>query len=388
MNNKRLYLFQCIILLAGLFSNTYLTAAELTCQRYSGTPTTSSVSINAASYVGNELPVGSTLYRTRIYTDSMGISCMSEAYSYPIYMSAGNAPAGPSFSFNGMSFGSGQVYPTNVSGVGFVITTLPPVTSVSDADPMPHIVKQMTERSMSASTTTYTFDVSLIKTGPIASGSQVNASSFPAVIFSVPAQAGYSGLPMTLLTINFSGSVNFVTSTCTTPDVYVEMGTYSVSNTFQMIGSTTPWIDSSIKLTNCPVFSGYYNESSYQKASAYTGSIATGDVRSSNIMTVSLTPTTSVIDTTNGILEVNNSGSAGQAAAGVGIQLGYTPSNYAANPTTPTTIWKPGVSWDITPPNDGSGNINIPLAARYFQTQSSVTAGPANTKVTFNIDYK
>jgi type 1 fimbria pilin len=105
-------------------------------------------------------------------------------------------------------------------------------------------------------------------------------------------------------------------------------------------------------------------------------------------MTVSLTPTTSIIDAANGVIAVNNAGSSGQAATGVGLQLGYTPANYTASATSPTTIWTSGAMWNISPPSSGLGNFKIPLAARYYQTSNTVTAGPANAKVTFNIDYK
>jgi type 1 fimbria pilin len=75
-------------------------------------------------------------------------------------------------------------------------------------------------------------------------------------------------------------------------------------------------------------------------------------------------------------------------AGGVGLQLGYNPTNMNASATTPTTIWKPGISWDMQPSNDGRNSFKIPLAARYYQASAHVTAGQANTKVTFNIDYK
>lgn len=394
MKNKFFNLFKIVILSGGFISQICFAADNWTCKPRSDTPTTMSFDINAVTYAGNEMPVGSIIYRSMIFTDAVGISCFSAtggSYTYQGFLTTTNEPSGPSFTFNGTNFGSGQVYPTNVSGVGVVFTSLSPEVTFSRTTP--YLARTNTYQSGGGMSGNTTFNISLIKTGPIASGSLVNASSFPTVTFMIPAQAGYSGFPMTLTTMNFSGSVNFTTSTCTTPDVNVDMGTHDVSDTFHGIGTTTPWVDSSIVLQNCPTFSGYYNESKYQMGSASESTTpgvtaVTGSTRIANMMTVSLTPTTSVIDPTNGVIAVNNAGSSGQAATGVGLQLGYTPINYTASATSPTTIWTSGTTWSIAPPISGLGNFKIPLAARYYQTSNTVTAGPANAKVTFNIDYK
>jgi major type 1 subunit fimbrin (pilin) len=394
VKNKLVKLLKIFILSGGFIGQACLAADNWICSPYSGNPSSRSFDINATTYVGNEMPVGSIIYRFEIFTDPVGVICSSSMggnYTYQGFLTIANEPSGPSFTFNGTSFGSGQVYPTNVSGVGVVITSIGSETTISSTTP--YLARTNSYISGGGMSGGVSFGISLIKTGPITSGSQVKASSFPTVTFMIPAQAGYSGFPVTLNTINFSGSVNFTTSTCTTPDVNVDMGTHDVADTFHGIGTTTPWVDSSIILQDCPTFSGYYNESMYQEGYAFQSSApgvttVTGNDRTANIMTVSLTPTTSIIDAANGVIAVNNTGSSGQAATGVGLQLGYTPNNYAASATSPTTIWTSGAMWNISPPSSGLGNFKIPLAARYYQTSNTVTAGPANAKVTFNIDYK
>jgi type 1 fimbria pilin len=41
----------------------------------------------------------------------------------------------------------------------------------------------------------------------------------------------------------------------------------------------------------------------------------------------------------------------------------------------------------ITPRTDEGASYVIPLKARYIQTESSITAGPANATATFTINY-
>jgi major type 1 subunit fimbrin (pilin) len=384
VKNKLVKLLKMVAVFVVFFSQNSLAADEWRCE--GGSSFSPMVrNINVSTYVGNEIPIGSTLYQTAVTVDSAGgVSCFGGTgnYTVPHYFVVIETPLGPPFSFSGMSFGSGQVYPTNISGIGVAITTFSteiPLTST------PVLLFTDGGTSGDGSARSSTFTLRLIKTGPIASGVQVDASLFPTVQFYIGEKPGYTGLPIKLDIASFSGSVTFTSSTCTTPDVNVDMGIHSVADVFHGMGTTTPWVDASIILQNCPTFSGFHNESTYQWAAPKQ---TTGNDRTANIMTVSLTPTTSIIDAANGVIAVNNTGSSGQAATGVGLQLGYTPNNYAASATSPTTIWTSGAMWNISPPSSGLGNFKIPLAARYYQTSNTVTAGPANAKVTFNIDYK
>lgn len=373
-----------ISLLLGLLEFSSAAKATVNCTNSNIYPALNmTVTVNVSSYAGNELPVGSTIYHDQVNSSGFtGISC-DAAFAVRSNFTVINAPSGPAVPFSSQAYSAGPIFPTNVSGVGVMVwyAGIP----FSDVTPYPY--------------TTYTlggpgdagvksvFDISLIKTGPIASGSIVNASSFPTVAIVVPAASGYSGLPLTTMTVNFVGSVNFVASTCTTPDLNVNMGTYEVSDNFKQVGSVTPWIDASITLQNCPTFSGRYADGGTSQISTGT-STATGTTKTASILTVTLTPNTPVIDATNGVIGVDAQRSSGAPATGIGLQLGYTPTNYAASPTTPASIWTSGASWNIQPPSDGRNSFKIPLAARYYQTASRVTAGPANTAVTFNIDYK
>jgi major type 1 subunit fimbrin (pilin) len=374
-----------VTLTFGLLGYSSFAQAETNCSAIS--PESFAVAINAASYVGNELPVGSTIYRTTVNASHfMSITC-NGPYSLPLNLSVINTPSGPSFPFTGMNYSNGPVFPTNVSGVGVAIWRSG--TLASDTKPATVATLANSSNTGGGSNMGLNFDISLIKTGPIASGSVVNAASFPTAVLMVPATAGFSGLPLNLVTVNFTGSVNFTTSTCTTPDVNVNMGTYDIAQTFRQVGNVTSWVDSSITLQNCPTFSGRYADTMTNQIAPAGGGMAGGtNPPRATLLTVSLTPTSSIINAADGVIAVDSGQGPDLVARGVGLQLGYTPSNMNANATSPTTIWKPGAAWDMQPSNDGRNSFKIPLAARYFQTSAHVTPGPANTKVVFNIDYK
>ncbi len=366
-----------IVLLASGLLLSEATWAAVNCKPSTSYPMQSlTPSINVAtSYTGEDIPVGSTIYRVRTYSQGfVGINC-DAAFSLDAYTTISNEPYGPPVNINTQAFGAGPVYPTNINGVGVGVTVGNQL--VSSANPI--LSYRFIRDSAGELGSNAYFDIALIKTGPIASGSVVNVSSFPNVSYRIPAAAGYTGLPIRMLVMSFSGAVNFLTSTCTTPDVVVDMGQYEVSKYFKGSGSFTPWKDASIVLQNCPTFSGYHSDSTLQQT--FGSGANTGTARTANSFTVHLVPRNPV--TGNAV----NVDSSADAATGVGIQLGYT-NDVDANPTTPQTIWTPGMTWVNSAPTDGRSAVKIPLAARYYQYSSEVTPGKANSKVEFQIDYK
>ena len=157
------------------------------------------------------------------------------------------------------------------------------------------------------------------------------------------------------------------------------LGSYDKNTFFRGISSTTPWIDASINLTNCPIFYGFYNSTNTTLLMDYKTGMGSTSTSLNNSIGVRLTPATNVIDAVNGIMGIDSSVSG--AASGVGIQIGWgssgqtpMPFNFAAEQT-------------VTLPKDGSSTIRVPLAARYIQTEASTTPGKANGKVVFLINY-
>lgn len=380
-----------LLTLAGLVS-VPAARADVSCQASASYPAVeNTVTLAGSFYAGNDLPNGTLLYQVNLTNGpSVGLHCSGDYSGIPFMNKVRDEPMGPpaSLPVNGLT-GSGYVYPTNINGVGVVFWAYWQGNNSFSAD-------QPVENGgdFSGNTTTdngkgFVIRMGLVKTGFIASGSDVLGSSLPTVIAYADATPGYTGLPLTLATLHLQGNIHFITSTCQTPDVTVPMGTYEITKYFRGVGSTTPWVDASIQLQNCPTFTGFYgnysNPNSGQNASGST--TPSGGTLTANLLKVSLQPATDIVDSASGVLKVNANGSSGSPATGVGIQLGYTPDNINASPTAPTAVWKEGDTWSVTPPNDGTANFRIPLAARYYQYDKAVTPGPANAQVTFVIDY-
>lgn len=339
------------------------------------------IALAGTFYAGSELPVGSVIYRTTVRSPgAAGIYC-NAAFTVPRYYSVSTEPIGTSFGFGSSPY-NGEIYPTNVAGIGVAVWFNS--KTFTKNSPLERVSQPYTLTASGHYAITGVFDLSLIKTGPIDTGSVVNGVSIPTVIMYAGVKEGYSGLPITTWAVNFSGAISFISQTCQTPDVNVSMGSYEVNEYFRKVGSTTPWIDSSIKLENCPTFTGYHDDKNPQ---TITGSgMPSGSSITSNILKISLQPLSNFIDNGNGVFAVSSSGG-GREATGIGLQLGYTP-DINASPTTPTTIWKSGETWSVTPPNNGTANFRIPLAARYYQTSQVVTPGHADGKVVFTINYQ
>ena len=374
------YYFLCLFIALGVLLLRPVYAAD--CQANSGMPVNETVTLTGTFYAGNEIPVGTVIYRNNVLMNNgsvVGINCNASA-TVPHKFSVSSQPSGGPFSQSGTPY-NGQIYPTNVPGVGVALwyggTTF---TAVS-----PYQFGNFVMPGAGSTSTGEAFDFSLIKTGPISSGAVVNGSSIPQFKGYADLSPGNTGLPITLRNVTFNGSIRFVSPTCTTPDLTVNMGSYDRQANFTGVGSVTKWVDSSIVLQNCPTFTGYHGANNPQQTRG-TATVSGGGL-DANILTVSLQPTTAMIDSANGVFAVNNVGSTGSAATGVGIQLGYS-TNINASPINPTTIWKSGNTWSVTPPNNGTPSFKIPLAARYYQTGTSVTPGPANGQITFIIGYQ
>lgn len=373
----------CIVIVFSCIGIVNSALAEINCKTSTMYPYEhSTVPLAGAFYVGSDVPVGSTLYRTTIQASTQsGIYC-DAAFTVPRFYSITTEPLGSSFSFSGNPF-DGEVYPTNISGIG-VAFTANGTTTITKKSAMHRPSMPFSFGTAGNYGVRPTISISLIKTGPVAVGAEVTGNFLPTFIQYAGAQAGYTGLPITTYTLDFSGSIKIMTQTCKTPDVDVSMGSYELRQYFHGVGSVTPWKDSSILLENCPAFTGYYSGSnSQQSVIAGSGSSPAGGTLTSNLLEVSLQALNGYLDSTNGVIKLDSSSG---SANGIGIQLGYSP-DINSSPTSPTSIWKNGDAWKITPPSDGRKSFRIPLAARYYQTDKVVTPGKADGKVIFTINY-
>lgn len=153
----------------------------------------------------------------------------------------------------------------------------------------------------------------------------------------------YSGGPVDSL------EIAYVNGTCTTPDVTVMLPEVSRAE-FTGPGYTTARKDFELKFNRCPA--GWASIS-------YT-----------------FTPTTSVVNSSNGVVALDSS----STASGVGIQL-------LTGNGTPLTYNTPYI---LNEYNTSAQNASytVPLTAGLYQTDLTVIPGTANSSVTFTLNYK
>ncbi|ERK13396.1 P pilus assembly protein, pilin FimA [Serratia fonticola AU-P3(3)] len=346
---------------------------------------------------GADIPVGTVLYQGTWLMKNTLMECqwtqadVGKSFWFSSSTLITNAP----LPLSGLMTGpfAGAVYQTNIPGIGVVISRASdgdPITVnrrpvVTDTEnPMRQVGNELGGALDFGGSTRY---VSLIKTGPITPGSfTISGANFPSIrtmveqpVNSHPGSVAVTGLPFTFYNINFQGTLRISTQTCTTPDVSVTLGSFDIREHFTRIGATTPWVDASINLTNCPTFYGFYNATNSTSLMDYNTGKATVSTPLNNSVGVRLAPTTSVIDAANGVMAIDSTVSG--AASGVGIQIGWGDSSQAPTPFNLASE-KAAVL-----PKDGSPTIRVPLAARYIQTAANPTPGQANGKVVFTINY-
>lgn len=370
-------LFRTAAVLLWLITSPYaMSAATCKLSNVSQEITATLPIVPANITAGPDLPDGTILY-TGYFSPATNpeITCTIGsvgAFSFSKYLKVLSA----STSLTGWTNSKfSHVYESGVGGVGIVIWK-----GSYGITPTPYIVEKY---SFNGSTSIVagmnsSFNYGLIKTGNITPGT-VNGANFPTIVSAVTNDYGVSNLPpdITVAKINFSGAINIVSKTCTTPDINVPMGSYNVADYFHQVGSYTPWKDASITLTDCPRFYGYYGTNNEVTVSNTGGQrIPTA---TANSLFITVQPNTTIIDAANGIMAVSSSNN-NQAATGIGIQMGWGEAS-----GTPTALNFNGMTYPLV--NNGVSSIAIPLAARYIQTATVVTPGRADGKATFMINY-
>ncbi|WP_447883583.1 fimbrial protein [Serratia fonticola] len=379
-------------LLGGLvliFSN----AAQALIQCTAGPTPSHTVPVTPGTLsVGPDMPVGSIIYRGSlgqgiVNSKSGYIRCGNtpppnvpgEAFTHAISWDMSNTPL-PLSSWSVYPY-SGKVYETGIPGVGFVAWVSNPALSFTNV--APYRAKYHATIPSNGSfleISPHPIDFYLIKIGNIPAGSfTLNAAQFPTIRISILGDGDASdnvvpfNIPVSYY--NFSGTLQFTQPSCVTPDVNVELGSHEVA-TFSAAGSTTPWQSFSIQLTHCPRFYGYYNRDTYPVLFNAAGSTRSPDTVNNNFG-LKLTPTSSVINNTNGIMAVTPGTN---VASGVGIQIAYgtvsSPEPFVFSAEKKLALAK-----------DGESTITVPMLARYIKTDTMVSPGRADGKVTFTINY-
>ncbi|CAI8736992.1 fimbrial protein [Pseudomonas sp. IT-P176] len=321
--------------------------------------------------VGRDVPLGAEIYRQTFSnakaaysvtcgTNTGAVNAQYELVSKPLPLSA----------WMGAPWG-GNVYQTGVAGIGVVV-----LTSGVGTYPMPYTAQVLNcplgNNCTWSPAASGAFILSFIKIGPVSAGT-IQGSQLPTMSMN-----WNSSNALFVQRVNFSGSINIVSRTCTTPNVVVEMGSHKVGE-FSVPGSVTGWKDFSINLYNCPAFHGFYKASG--PGWGTDGVVTNLNKRQANVLQVRIDPTLGAYNPAQGILSLNPSAPGDSpAATGVGLQIGT-----GSGTPFPLSVLRPS---GITPSGIEGGFYSIPLKARYFQFGGSVTPGPANATATFTLDYQ
>jgi type 1 fimbria pilin len=262
---------------------------------------------------------------------------------------------------------AGKVYQTGVYGIGIVAwyagNSLPyskPLNTTSNAG---FNIGALPE-----------FDISLIKIGTITPGT-IRGVDLPTIIDEFMFDRTNF---IRASTVSFSGALNIVSQTCTTPNPMVQLGKYDISSVFKGLYSVTGWADASIILTNCPRFYGTMDSGQTNYGSDSPTDRGQAGTPQNNELGVILRPNTAILDAAKGIIGLR---AEPNVATGVGIQLATAISG--AN----VTAAEFNIEKRYTMRNSSDTTYKIPLNARYIQTNAKVTPGPANATLTYTINY-
>ena len=346
----------------------------------SGTIITANISLSpSAIQMPKDITVGTELYR---------ITARNNRYEY-YRVNCNNSPTASNYYVKGQFVGGatparsswqgsslGSVYATGVDGIGMVILTSTTNQALGDKK---YSFGTCYTSNNSCNTVTSNGDITfvLIKTGEI-TASSVDLTALPKVETLVGG-TNSPGSDFAVFRPSLTGTLTFTQPTCTLAEASktVELGEHKVSD-FAAANATTPWVKASIDLINCNYGgpqSYSYNILKYSSSSTVT--TVASPITTNAIWSLSLTPATSVIDDTNGIMAIS-SGSGN--ATGIGIQLSSSNTTLQAIKfSQPTT----GIMVSGT-----NATMTIPLYARYIKTDSTVTAGKANGKLTYLVEYK
>ncbi|SAK42402.1 type-1 fimbrial protein subunit A [Caballeronia pedi] len=323
----------------------------------SGTVQTFTLTLPSSISVPRDAPVGSLLTNWVYSTSSTNLwSCSANNDAAGV-----SGKVGPSFTVSsGVTYGSGpggasvNVYQTNIPGVGIALAGSlyhgyagwtswngfntswggPVFSPLSGTFPMGGQIA-----------------VALVKTGAVTASGTI-ASSTVLQLAPYTSSGAQSGQADSYVIT----AVNVVPMSCTTPDVNVPMGTFTLSD-FPAVGSLSPRPAAfNIQLLNCPA------------------GVAVSGTQSGTIHSVMYR-----IDPTNGLAATNVAKLSGSpTAAGVGIQLFTSTGSVFPLASLQTLSGFSGTA---------GGNYTIPMTARYYRT-GTVSAGPANTTMTLTVSYQ
>lgn len=247
------------------------------------------------------------------------------------------------------STGPFNTYKTSIPGIGLRFSTSDPSAPANIKGFWPLSVNYGTQTSIDIYTYPYSIKVELVKIGEIKAGGTISGEVAAAYFKGTFKFVSYVVTP--------AAQIQLAIPTCkvTTPSIGVFLGNVSASS-FKGVGQTSAAVPLNISLTCSGGATG---------VNANVFVTLTDQARPSNV---------------SNTLSLN----AASTAKGVGIQVlnGTTVINYGpdSNVVGNKNQWKAGTT--------ANGVFNIPLMARYVQTETTVKPGSANGRATFTMSYQ
>lgn len=170
---------------------------------------------------------------------------------------------------------------------------------------------------------------------------------------------------------SISGQVIFNAPTCIIEDKEVYLGNHSLSKFTN--SATTDWVDASITMNCDKPFSAHNNRVTSSTKNGGSGGFPISGT--SFFLRSSIEAVNGFIDPTRGIMSLDSGG-----ATGVAVQI----SRYERQDSFPASL-----QWEtLHLVADNNVTFVMPLYARYIKTDSTVTAGKANSKLLYTVEYK
>ncbi|BCV60088.1 hypothetical protein TUM17384_40330 [Shewanella algae] len=319
--------------------------------------------------VGPDTPIGTVIFRQDFRLGQMlSAHCNASYTSYQAYTESRYSSLPRSASpWKGGPYPKATIYQTGVPGIGVMMAT--------SNGPFPssiNFTRTPENRNRNYKYKNSDITLLLIKTGKVQPGT-IRGMNLPtaSIRFKAP------GTNILWARVKIRGTINIVSQTCNISNVNVPMGQHKIGDKLTKTGAKTGWFDASIRLTNCPRFYGTLNDGNNTYYNHTTGASNTGTY-TKNILGVSISPNTSIIDNSQGIMSIK---STTNSAKGVAIQLAEFSNGF-------NQYIKFGNLLNYTLLNNNRTTFTIPLKARYIQTESKVTPGRADATATFTLTYK
>lgn len=308
--------------------------------------------------------------------DGMSIRCERRSY---IVAETVSMPEGPPVPMNGI-----EMFKTGLEGIGLYITSM-------HGNLYPKSIGSFRQTAGSSNANLYiNLEFANVTTNEIEFG-VINGSDLPTgrIYVTESSSGAYDASAVLVATFSFTGTMTIKNPTCNAIDKNIFLGNYTPEY-FAGIGSGTPWIDGSLNIICSTQFHGghlsYSNDIKYDNV---TGGWENTDLEwtaiSDNEPFIKIKPVYGYLENSidDGIIALENI--SGQAASGIGIQLGSGPYDgseltpFEIDPTYLLASGKAVINTNI---------VTIPLFARYIQTGDNVTLGRADSKIIYTLNYK